>query len=81
VWEDGEEAMMILVGNKCDFRAGEKVVSRKEGEALARDLGIGFIETSALTMHNVEEIFSQIVRMIRMNKERIVEEAILQSEI
>jgi len=60
---------IILVGNKCDLE-DERMVSRQEGEALAREFGCKFIETSAKSRINVDQAFYDIVREIRrFNKE------------
>jgi Ras-related protein Rab-2A len=47
---------LILVGNKIDLEE-ERVVSREEGEELAEELGITYMETSAKTGENVDEAF------------------------
>jgi len=55
---------MIVVGNKADLE-GEREVSTEEGQALARQFGCKFIETSAKSRKNVEQAFYDIVREIR----------------
>ncbi|KAI5306342.1 Ras GTPase [Ascosphaera pollenicola] len=62
--KDKDYFPMIVVGNKCDLE-GERVVSQQEGEALAREFGCKFIETSAKSRINVENAFYDIVREIR----------------
>lgn len=54
----------MVVGNKFDKATDEREVSREEGRALARQLGCGFIETSAKTAENVERMFSDIIRAL-----------------
>ncbi|KAL8672662.1 MAG: hypothetical protein Q9168_002903 [Polycauliona sp. 1 TL-2023] len=67
--KDRDYFPIIIVGNKCDLD-GERQVSRKEGEDLARSFGCAFIETSAKSRINVEMAFYDIVREIRRyNKE------------
>lgn len=39
--------------------------STEEGKALARRLGVGFVETSAKTCINVEKAYYTVVRQIR----------------
>lgn len=46
----------LLVGNKCDL-ADKRAVKTEEGEALARQYGIPFLETSAKDSMNVEDMF------------------------
>lgn len=54
----------IVVGNKCD-REQEREVLKAEGAALARSFGCPFMETSAKTSHNVEHLFTSLVRLLR----------------
>jgi len=63
-----EEPVFTLVGNKCDM-VNEREVSREEGAALARKFGCEFFETSAKTAQNVERVFTNLVRTLRMHKE------------
>ncbi|KAJ7042572.1 ras protein [Mycena alexandri] len=62
------EPTLLLVGNQCDMVA-DREVSREEGEALARQFGCEFIETSAKTAQNVDRVFSTILRALRRTKE------------
>lgn len=67
--KDKDYFPIIVVGNKCDLEA-ERQVSKQEGEALARNFGCKFIETSAKSRLNVDNAFYDIVREIRRyNKE------------
>jgi Ras-related protein Rab-1A len=53
----------LLVGNKIDLE--EKSVVRKgEGQQMADSLGIPFIETSAKSTENVQELFTQMCREV-----------------
>jgi len=56
---------MILVGNKSDLDESKRSVSASEAKAMADELSIKYIETSAKTKHNVEEVFHDLVRSIR----------------
>lgn len=49
----------ILIGNKCDLTY-ERNVSKKEGEAFAKEKGIKFIETSAKSDKNVRLAFENL---------------------
>ena len=51
-----EGTVKLLVGNKCD-RTADRVVSTEQAQALADELGIPLIETSAKSAKNVEEAF------------------------
>jgi len=62
------EPVCILVGNKSDL-AYRREVSREEGAALARKYGCEFLETSAKTAQNVERLFTDLVRTLRVHKE------------
>jgi len=61
--KDTEEVPMILVGNKCDLE-DERVVGKDQGQNLARSWGCAFLETSAKSKINVNEIFYDLVRQI-----------------
>jgi Ras-related protein Rab-1A len=50
------DAHMILIGNKADVPEIREV-STKQGKALAAELGITFLETSAKQAYNVEAAF------------------------
>jgi hypothetical protein len=47
--------VIILVGNKIDLEANRQV-TREEGETFAQKNGLYFIETSAKTAENVDEV-------------------------
>ncbi|KAI9842116.1 MAG: Ras GTPase [Sclerophora amabilis] len=67
--KDKDYFPIIVVGNKCDLE-GERQVAKQEGEAVARNFGCKFIETSAKSRINVDNAFFNIVREIRRyNKE------------
>eukprot|EP00835_Amoeboradix_gromovi_P002222 NODE_121_length_18880_cov_0.205687.p7 type:complete len:173 gc:universal NODE_121_length_18880_cov_0.205687:3440-2922(-) len=51
----------ILVGNKCDCEE-KKVITREQGQALADEYGIPFLETSAKSNINVEEGFFTLAK-------------------
>ncbi|KAK7694388.1 hypothetical protein QCA50_001574 [Cerrena zonata] len=61
--------IFMLVGNKCD-KQYEREVTREEGIQLARTFGCEFLETSAKTAHNVERLFTTLVRLLRQSKEQ-----------
>lgn len=49
----------FLVGNKCDLTS-KRVISREEGQELADELGVRFMETSARKSHNIHHVFDLI---------------------
>ena len=61
------EIPSVLVGNKIDLEH-IRVVATQEGEELARENGMVFLETSCKTRVNVEEAFAEIVREIRRSR-------------
>ena len=58
-----QDVPMVLVGNKCDLE-DERVVSKDQGQALARQFNCSFIESSAKLKANVFEIFYDLVQQI-----------------
>ncbi|KAK3705463.1 GTP-binding protein [Vermiconidia calcicola] len=59
----------ILIGNKCDWEE-KRAVSTEQGQALADELGIPFMEVSAKSNINVEKAFFSLAGDI---KKRIVD--------
>jgi hypothetical protein len=59
----------ILIGNKCDWEE-KRAVSTAQGQALADELGIPFIEVSAKSNINVEKAFFSLASDI---KKRIID--------
>ncbi|MFW9919905.1 MAG: GTP-binding protein [Candidatus Thorarchaeota archaeon] len=53
----------LLIGNKTD-RAIDRVVATEEGEMLASQLGMEYLEVSVLLNKNVNETFAKITRKI-----------------
>ena len=49
-----ENVQMILLGNKCDME-NERSISKEQGEQLALNYGIQFLETSAKTNTNIDQ--------------------------
>ena len=53
---------MIIVGNKCDTQ--QRQVSFEEAQEFALSTGLQYIETSAKTGYNVENIFIQAIEKV-----------------
>ena len=51
----------ILIGNKADM-LDKKVISKEQGQALADEFGIKFLECSAKSNIGVEEAFFSLAR-------------------
>ena len=59
-----EGVCKILVGNKCDIEE-RRVISTEQGKALAAQLGMQFMETSAKSGYNVEHLFSMLALQVK----------------
>ncbi|KAL6044478.1 Ras GTPase [Balamuthia mandrillaris] len=66
--KDSPNYPMVLCGNKCDLE-DERVISKEEGENLAKKFGCPFFETSAKLRINIEEAFTQLVVDIKKRQE------------
>ena len=60
---------IVLVGNKSDLE-DERQVTTEEGEEFATKYGLLFLETSAKTKKNVNEIFTKSVELISQRIEK-----------
>jgi Ras-related protein Rab-6A len=63
----GNSLMIILVGNKIDM-AEKRQVNTEEGQALAKELGVMFIETSAKAGVNVKQLFQNVALTLLGNE-------------
>eukprot|EP01119_Soliformovum_irregulare_P025342 TRINITY_DN934_c0_g1_i1.p1 TRINITY_DN934_c0_g1~~TRINITY_DN934_c0_g1_i1.p1 ORF type:complete len:186 (+),score=52.82 TRINITY_DN934_c0_g1_i1:229-786(+) len=61
--KDKDEVPMILVGNKCDLQ-DQRVITTDQGEDLSRKFSCAFLEASAKTRVNVDQIFHDLIRQI-----------------
>jgi len=62
--EDTPDIPIMLIGNKADLEKIRKVATEK-GKAFAAQHKMGFMEASAKTNTNINEIFIDLVRRIR----------------
>ncbi|MFX0028433.1 MAG: Rab family GTPase [Candidatus Hermodarchaeota archaeon] len=75
-----ENIVLILVGNKVDL-TDSREISAEEGIELAKSLGIYYMETSAKTNENIDDVFEWIaLQIINMNVEE-VKDTILDKQI
>jgi GTPase SAR1 family protein len=61
------EIPVLLVGNKRDLEA-ERVVSFNQGQELADELNLNFLETSAKENDNVSEAFHLLATLVVARK-------------
>jgi len=66
----GQDLECVLVGNKSDLADSDRQVSFAQGEALATELGIPFVETSAFSGANVETAFVAMTSNIKKSVDR-----------
>ncbi|XP_068764742.1 ras-related protein Rab-26 [Struthio camelus] len=59
-----QDVVLMLLGNKVDS-AQERVVKREDGEKLAKEYGVPFMETSAKSGLNVELAFTAIAKELK----------------
>ncbi len=61
-----KDIVLVLCGNKADLEA-ERKVSKREGEAWAKQRGMLFIETSAKTRLGISQVFNEMLLKILDN--------------
>eukprot|EP00604_Paraphysomonas_vestita_P001126 CAMPEP_0174819520 /NCGR_PEP_ID=MMETSP1107-20130205/2813_1 /TAXON_ID=36770 /ORGANISM="Paraphysomonas vestita, Strain GFlagA" /LENGTH=351 /DNA_ID=CAMNT_0016033189 /DNA_START=675 /DNA_END=1730 /DNA_ORIENTATION=- len=66
----GQDIEPILIGNKSDINSTMIQVSHEEGEALAMELGIPFLQTSALSGENIENAFVKMTQRIKASVDK-----------
>jgi GTPase KRas protein len=63
--QEGKNPTIMLVGNKIDLEASRQVTTL-EGKELAKTWNALFMEASAFTRKNVDEVFFDLVRELRV---------------
>jgi len=58
---DPDTFPFVVIGNKADL-ASERRIPAFQGQELAGELGMGFLETSARSSENVDEAFASLVQ-------------------
>jgi Ras-related protein Ral-A len=64
VKNDDQTIPFLLVGNKTDLEL-RRAVSQEQALEQARQWGVPYVETSAKTRQNVDQVFIELMRMIR----------------
>lgn len=64
-----EDVVIMLLGNKADM-ASERLIKTEDGEKLAKDHNVAFMETSAKTGLNVDLAFMAVAKDLKMKKTR-----------
>eukprot|EP01103_Thecamoeba_quadrilineata_P009593 TRINITY_DN1937_c0_g1_i1.p1 TRINITY_DN1937_c0_g1~~TRINITY_DN1937_c0_g1_i1.p1 ORF type:complete len:192 (+),score=29.89 TRINITY_DN1937_c0_g1_i1:87-662(+) len=67
--EEHQDIPIMLVGNKVDLEE-DRQVPTDQGKSLSTRYGCGFTEASAKTNQHVNEIFFELVRMIKKWREK-----------
>uniref|UniRef100_A0A452G7N5 small monomeric GTPase n=1 Tax=Capra hircus TaxID=9925 RepID=A0A452G7N5_CAPHI len=67
------DVVIMLLGNKADV-SSERVIRSEDGEMLAREYGVPFMETSAKTGMNVELAFLAIAKELKYRAGRQADE-------
>jgi small GTP-binding protein len=63
--KDTDNVPILLIGNKLDIR---QIGLDTQARTAAAAMHIPYFETSARTRYNIDEIFIELVRIIRRNK-------------
>jgi len=75
-----ENIVLILVGNKVDLDISREITT-EEGMNLAKDLGVFYMETSAKTNENIDDVFEWIALQIINRNIEEVKDTILDKQI
>ena len=59
----GEEALIMIVGNKCDLE-GERAVDQSLAQSKIKELGLNYMEVSAKSGQNIKEFFKELAIVI-----------------
>lgn len=69
VKNENKQVPFLLVGNKADLaESGRREVAPEEACALADSWHVPYVETSAKTRHNVDSVFFDLLREIRLRR-------------
>lgn len=59
--------LLFILGNKADCNLNDRMVKREDGEQLAKEYSVTFMETSAKSGLNVEIAFMAVARYLQHN--------------
>ncbi|KAM9960311.1 hypothetical protein ACTFIW_009440 [Dictyostelium discoideum] len=68
---DRDDVPIMMIGNKSDLD-DERQVTYQEGKDLAHCLGMSFMEVSAKSRANIEEVFNETVRSVKRREESLL---------
>ncbi|XP_027846835.1 ras-related protein Rab-37 isoform X1 [Aphis gossypii] len=63
-----DQVVIMLIGNKADCSLNDRMVKREDGEQLAKEYSVTFMETSAKSGFNVEIAFMAVARELLFRK-------------
>lgn len=67
--KDTDQIPMLLIGNKLDIR---QIGIENQARSAATAMHIPYLETSARTRVNIDEVFIELVRIIRQNNNQLL---------
>lgn len=77
--------MCSRIGNKADCSSSDRQVKREDGERLAREHNVPFMETSAKTGLNVELAFQTVARLVKtklkvLNLDKVINKSFVRQQ-
>ncbi|XP_050534481.1 ras-related protein Rab-37 isoform X4 [Daktulosphaira vitifoliae] len=63
-----DQVVIMLIGNKADCSTSDRIIKKEEGEKLAQEYSVTFMETSAKSGLNVDVAFMAVARELLFKK-------------